>query len=348
MTGRSTPNLFPAPDGKSYRLFGGIGSPYTMKLRAVLRYRRIPHVFHLIDNAAAEYTASVKPAIIPVLEYPEGGFAIDSTPIIEALEERHPGARSIVPADPAQAFLAWLIEDFADEWTTKWMFHYRWRYDDDAELLSRQLAFDRFRNAGEATLKENADWFAKRQIDRLALVGCANENIRIIEHTFHEVIGALNEHLANDRPFLFGSAPTVADFGLFGQLSQLQKDPTPATQMQRAAPFTHRWVDWMDDASGFEGMIDALSATPAIDKILKLVSELYLPFLSANATATLAGEKSFTVNYEEFEHRQAPFRYQVKCLERLKARFQTLSQKERNAVARRLSNDQAVRILEQD
>ena len=43
-----------------------------------------------------------------------------------------------------RAFLASLIEDFADEWLTKAMFHYRWAYDGDIQYASLWIADDCF------------------------------------------------------------------------------------------------------------------------------------------------------------------------------------------------------------
>ena len=76
-----------------YKLYGALASPYSQKMRAILRYRRIKHVWaHGAEAQAA--TAHVKAPVIPVLEFPDGTFANDSTPLIYALEEGH-AARSI-------------------------------------------------------------------------------------------------------------------------------------------------------------------------------------------------------------------------------------------------------------
>ena len=63
---------------------------------------------------------------------------VDSTPIIRRLEEEWEG-RSLIPTDPAIAFLDELIEDYADEWLTKAMFHYRWAYAEDIDRAARVL-----------------------------------------------------------------------------------------------------------------------------------------------------------------------------------------------------------------
>ena len=135
-----------------YRLIGNIGSPYSMKMRAILRYRRIPFVWVNRDRKVNEEIAQVKPAVIPVLQYPEdGSYHVDSTPMAYELEKRHPSGRSIIPEDPGLAFLSHLIEDMVDEWVTKMMFFYRWWREADQEYCSRR----RFLGSGRNGLLPN-------------------------------------------------------------------------------------------------------------------------------------------------------------------------------------------------
>jgi glutathione S-transferase len=110
---------------ESIKLFGALGSPYSMKMRALLRYRRIPFEW-ILGLDAQRLAQSIRPPVIPIVEYPDGTLMNDSTALIFVLEKRRPNARSVVPPDPAMAFLALLIEDFAGEWITKSMFSYRW------------------------------------------------------------------------------------------------------------------------------------------------------------------------------------------------------------------------------
>src|SRR5438093_11090712 len=113
------------------RIVGMPGSPYSRKLRAVLRYRRIPHAWVHMASPEAEARPRARVALLPQLICPgrEGALeaVIDSTPLIRRLERMY-AARAVIPPDPVMAFLDALLEDYADEWLTKAMFHYRWAF----------------------------------------------------------------------------------------------------------------------------------------------------------------------------------------------------------------------------
>jgi len=312
-----------------YRIFGAFGSPYTMKMRAVLRYRRLPYVF-MLSGPGDEAIAHVRPPVIPVIQFPDGEWHVDSTPMIDLLEQDHPGRRSVIPDDPAHAFLAFLIEDFADEWCTKMMFHYRWYRELDQQAFSRWGSFDLLFGRGRDTIERAARIFGDRQIGRLALVGSTEQNRPVIESGFEELIALLDEHVT-ERRFLFGSRPSRADFALYGQLSQLGSDPTPAAIMRERAPYTYRWLQHVDDACGVEGQWSdgAEELAPVVTGLLAMCGGLYLPFLEANASAFERGDDTVSVELRGRRFEQGTFKYQVKCLAELRRRFGELDDETR-------------------
>lgn len=306
-----------------YTLYGALGSPYSMKMRAVLRYRRLPHRWrHGTEAQSAQ--GKVKAPVIPILEYPDGHFANDSTPLIYDLERRHRD-RSIVPPDPARAFLAHLIEDFADEWLTKAMFGYRWLREVDQVQVSRWLAFDRMTGGGIVQSQAAAEIFRARQVGRMEIVGCTEANFPLIEASTRAVLAALEAHVT-DRHCLFGTRPSLAEFGLYGQVSQLGADPTPEAMLRRDYPYVLRWLLHIDDMSGIEGDWDAPEAplAPAATALLAVIGSVYSPFLLGNAAALAAGAESFEFDAMGHRYRQGTFKYQAKCLADLRARFESL------------------------
>lgn len=318
-----------------YRLYGALGSPYSMKLRALLRYRRIPHLW--IDGAAArEALGQVRAPVIPVLQYPDGHYDNDSTPVIYDLEARH-AERRVVPDDPGQAFIAHLLEDFADEWLTKAMFGYRWLDEVDQVQMSRWLAFDNLKGGGLETSQKFAEMFRARQVSRMALVGCTAENFPLIEASTRAVLAALEAHVVN-RHCLFGTRPSLAEFGIYGQLSQLGTDPTAQAMMRADYPYTYRWLAHVDDMSGLEGEWEAGFA-PVVAQLVRIASEVYVPFLAVNEAAAEAGAETFRMEAMGLPYEQGVFKYQLKCLRELRARHAALPSEARDEVDALLGPD---------
>jgi len=306
-----------------YTIYGGLGSPYSMKMRAVLRYRRLPHVWRQMQAGDDRVFQHVKAPVIPVIQYPDGSWHNDSTPMIFELEGLH-SERSIVPENETDAFLAFLLEDFADEWGTKAMFHYRWFRERDQKQMSEWLAFDRLRGSGRETVLRAAKLFRERQVGRMALVGCTPGNAPVIEESTWKILSVF-ETMVTERLYLFGGRPSLADFGWFGQLSQLAVDPTPQDLMRAEFPFTFRWIANLDDASGVEGAWG--SAGEAVCSLVRLAGEIYFPFLLANAAAVAKGEPTFTVELLGKPYTQGAFKYQAKCLAELRAAYARLKDK---------------------
>jgi glutathione S-transferase len=321
------------------RIVGMPGSPYSRKLRAVLRYRRIPHRWIHHGSPEARGLPQARPALLPQLIRRGANGAleasVDSTPLIRALEREYDGRR-VVPPDPVVAFVDALLEDYADEWLTKPMFHYRWAFAADARKAAAILPRWARTDLPERDLVSFGNTFAERQIGRLGVVGSDDTTAPVIEESYRRLLHLLDAHLTSTR-FVMGGRPGASDFGLYGQLTQLVGfDPTPAAIAQETAPRIAAWVDMMDDLSGLEPT-DADWRTRAevpetLQALLAEVGRVYAPFLLANADALACGAAEVTCTIDGRPWRQRPFPYQAKCLQWLRADHVALGPADRRAV----------------
>ncbi len=286
-----------------------------------MRYRRLPHIWTVLFPAMSERGFSVRPLLLPIVCFPDGSEHIDSTPICEELERSFPESRSVYPEDPAARFASLLIEDFADEWLTKAMFHYRWNYPEDVAYCSRWLASDICPQADPKQIGEVARALAERQVSRLQIVGCDMTNAAVIEAGLLDLLQILSRHLER-YPYLFGTRPSIADFSIFGQLSQLVTDPVPARMIREKAQAVFDWVRRMDDASGVAGeWLPEATQSDTLRELLALIGRDYLPFLLANDEALRNNSSVVSLSLRGRVFQQRPFRYQQKCLYRLRSLY---------------------------
>lgn len=306
---------------RRYRILGGPGSPYSLKLRAALRCRRIAHNWVVPPGYLGE-GGELKAAgkqMIPVMQLPDGRYWADTTPMILALEERHPGERSLLPDDPGDRFLSLLIEDFADEWLVQPLFDFRWDAEVDQAFCARRQMAGWIGAMPAAEFDTIIERFRTRQTGVLARLGDREVNRPLLRSTYRDVLAAIEAQLEVSR-FLFGGRPSIGDIGLFGQLSQYAIDPTASAIMRRDAVRTFQWVQDLDDASGIEGAWrdPATPLGPGVERLLVLIGEVFLPFMAANAAAIAAGDTAVSISLRGLPLAVRANAYRSNCLGWLK------------------------------
>ena len=315
-----------------YRLIGSTASPYAIKLRALMRYRRIPFDWVIMTKALRKQTEHLRPNLIPVLQYPDGTFRGETTTLAYDLEARH-SERSVIPQDKAIAFVCDLLEDLADEWAVKPLFLYRWWDVEDQAYVSRWAGQEWSTSEALAGSPEEIQEFRRRQISRMPILGATAENRPLLEESYRRMLAAFEPHVGMTS-YLFGSRPSLADFAWFGQLSEMATDPTPMRILRERAPFTDHWVRRLDDASGVDGewypWERALGGWA--EGLLRIAGELYLPFLVANAEAFDKRRERLEMKVWGLPYALTPFKYQVKCLQLLRGKLAALNPADRDAL----------------
>ena len=307
-------------------LWGSELSPYALKLalccrHAGLPYRFLPEQGGWLDNLRAQWrlerlrrgqlpltwppmTEHDELPLVPFLFGPHGENLYDSTAIAHWLDRRLPPAQRLVPEEPRAAFIAQLIDDYADEFLLYAVHHQRWvvsaRDNDAGERVARE-----FRSQIGPLRPLFARWFSARQTRRLPyLFSVAPQGLHLaglpqrrqpptragfppthalLESAFTRLTDVLEQLLAQ-RPYLLGTRFTLADAAIYGQLGMNLSDPSTARDLAQRCPRLHRWLTQLHtgvpvSASGEWQLDEALR--PLLDEIARI----HLPLMQQNAAA---------------------------------------------------------------
>ena len=329
---------------KPVEFMGVAGSPYSRKMRALLRYRNIPYRMISGGQAVAADRPQPRVRLLPTFYLPDANgdtvAVTDSTPLIRRFEVERKG-RSVLPTDPVIRFLDYLLEDYADEWLTKCMFHFRWAHQADIDKAGSILPFYTRVDVTDEEVAPLSRRIADLQVGRLYVVGSNEKTGPVIEASYRRFLACFDAHL-QASPFAMGKRPGASDFGLYGQLTQLALfDPTPVAITVAKAPRVYGWTENMEDLSGLDvsekDWITRGTMPDTLRALLAEVGRVYVPFLLGNAAAVGRGEEQVDCVVDGEEWIQPPFPYQVKCLRWIREERAALSAGDRADLDRLLS-----------
>lgn len=322
-------------------VYGSRISYYTGKLEAYLRYKKIAYTPLPTPYGDAEMLKEKVGAVqMPIVD-DDGTWMSDTTPIIMHLETENPD-NPVLPQDPVVGFISHLIEDYGDEWLWRSAMYYRWWYDYDRILASNVLTDE---VTGHIKLPRwmRLRMIVRRQVRHYVERDGVTETTRPhIEQSYHNALAAMTTMLEN-RPFLLGNAPSLADFGMMGPMFRhYGQDPTPQEIMRNTAPAVFEWVArmWHGRDQGQPKFVTQIPDDAA--PLLKEICETHLAQLAANAEAFAKDEERFNMTVQGYDYRNiAVSQYRVWCLEELRRRFNSLSADQQKSVKALLPYSQA-------
>lgn len=305
----------------SYVIYGSEYSPFSVKVRSYFRYKKIPHEWRprTFDNMSEFQTLAKLPLVPLVHNVSTGDVLQDSTPIMEKMEVRY-GDPLVTPPNGVSAFVSALIEEYADEWVNKPMFHYRWWREVDQIAVSEGLAKMLQPSASAELQAKFSVQLRERMVPRLSFVGSCAQNKETIEASFDGLLKNL-EPIFQKRRYLFGGMPSMADFGLFGQVYCCRQQPTTLAILEKF-PAVQAWLDLMLDPEAVGAWDRWEDVAEDLKPLLQdQIASLYLPWANANAKALKAEESTFSVELASRVFSQDTAKYTGRSLLALKSKF---------------------------
>ncbi len=267
-------------------LYGGPVSLYTGKARAYLNWKGIPYEERLAGRDV--YKTIIIPRvgypIIPVVITGDDACLQDTTDIIDYFEAIDPNP-SVYPDTPRQRLAALLLEVYGDEWLVLPAMHYRWNYD--REWIYVEFGAMTLPDGTEEEKRKHGESIAGPFSGSLPFLGVTEKLCPAIEKSYEALLRDLNEHFSQ-YPYLFGSRPSIGDFGLIGPLfAHLYRDPTPGKLMREKAPLVAQWVERMQRPENpRQGeFLDDDVVPDTLFPVLRRMADEQLPVLRSTLTA---------------------------------------------------------------
>jgi len=302
---------------KPYILYTMPNSPYSDKVRAFLRYKRLPVVEH-VENAETRFSvlqARTGKTMVPVVLTPTDEALNDSTALIAKIESASPNPPTRWK-DPVADTLAMLLEDYADEWLVRIMLCSRWYHGDDAAQNSALIAGAMSHGVYGIDFQSAARDFPPSIIATLPKMGATAHNADTWYSMLPPMLDALNQALSRSL-FLTGSSPHQCDFAFYGQLNQLRRDPTGSRWLAEGPGSVREWLEKIEAACapGADTLPSSLADLGALEPLVRQMAQTYLRMQVANALAVEAGLSEVRVELAgAVQFSAAPARYNWKLL----------------------------------
>ena len=333
-----------AGEANLYRLYLHSCSPFSAKLRTYMNFKEIPYkrMQVTLESYLVDLPKLLGRGDMPVVLTPDDQVMQDSTPIMQWFEEKYTD-HSAIPEDKRLAFFMWLIEEFSDEYLTRFAMHYRWGNDMNRVALSKRIA--RTFNYGKSpgNLKGIADFVVSRQSNFDAVLGLSGQAERAnVEQQLKDMLTILDAHFETYQ-FLLGDRPSFADFGVYGTLwAHLFNDPYSACIMEELAPQTCGWLEKMSELGDKRGQagqtifgdwVNLDDAVPeTLSKLLEFIGKTYIPLAKATAAASAKKEKQMKAVVYDLDTSFGTSQYRAWSFEQLQTKFQELPNEDKTFV----------------
>lgn len=216
------------------KLYDFSGSPFCVKIRAILDYKglefeRLP----IVSTRFLELRRRNPAGKVPAIEI-DDTFIADSTDIAHALDRLCP-TPPLFPSDAKLQAHNHVLEDWADEALYFLGLHHRWQDPD-----GRREASTVFPTPAAGIMSAAVGHAARQQLHAQGVGRKAPEQVATDLDRALQSIAAL----VDSTPYLLGDAPYLCDFSVMGQLVYLVRTPTGEKSIARFASVV-RYLDRM-------------------------------------------------------------------------------------------------------